>query len=76
MPSPPIQITKSNDLSSLGEVYCGYSYDGHHNKCYENSVQNSECADDINCEVFSNIGVMPPGQDGVCVSNGETLYKF
>jgi len=64
------------NLSSLGEVYCGYSYDGHHNKCYENSVQNSECDDDINCEVFSNIDVMPPGQNGVCVSNGETRYDL
>ena len=63
-------------LSSLGEVYCGYSYDGHHNKCYENSVQSSACADDINCEVFSNIDVIPPGQNGVCVSNGETRYDL
>jgi hypothetical protein len=69
-----------NNISDVGDIHCGYLYNGHHNRCYlENNNPNPDCVSIPNCEKYidSRVYDIPSDQDnGVCVSDGSVRYDL
>ena len=65
------------DGSSLGEVYCGYYYSGHGNRCY-NQKDVDNCGDNCTKYVDPRIYDLPSDQQdkGICVSDGAITYDL
>ena len=67
-----------NNLTSLGNIYCGNLYNGHHKNCNIQSPTN--CG--VGCEKYQDPRVhnLPPGTSaqnkGICVSDGKETYDL
>ena len=73
----PSDLT-TEQISQLGEIYCGYYYSGHDKKCFNNNPPN--CG--TGCEIYKDPRVydlpsdVNPENKGVCVSDGTISYDL
>ena len=69
-----------DDLSDLGEVYCGDLYDSHHLEC--NNMTEAQCNKSKYCKMYQDPRILnfhssTPAEDkGICVSDGTITYDL
>lgn len=74
---PTTDLT-TDQISQLGEIYCGYYYSGHDNLCFNNNPPNCGAG----CEIYKDPRVydlpsdVNPENKGVCVSDGTISYDL
>ena len=62
-----------NDLETLGNVQCGFNYNGHHVGC--NMLNSNECSI-TNCEKYIDERKHSDSDTGICVSDGAVRYDL